>query len=738
VRDRQGEEDSARLMSGDEQRVPIDGGGGVFDTEDAAQRGGKPKQKEPPKISRGDCFDDGQINNPAAARAEIFDTEAGGSPRKPTTTGVSLEQTPQELRALREEAEAQADEDERTIERWRKTLFVFVCILELLLNMDAGVLPATISHIMTEFGLEYASAGSLGSLVYFGLVLSSPLAGYALTNFRSQRYVMVAAVTLNAAMVFAFALSNNVTLLFVARTLMGFAQAPLFIYAPVWCDEFAPEGQSATWIAILQANVAVGIMLGYMFAGTTTTQWEQPGICKALSEVPLDEAIPDCTIIETGEPGLYYNPHWREPLLVQGVMLVLYVPAMCALKGRYVNARGGKEHCFGYKFEEDMIGSLLSAGWEWLLMTLASLEHHHTGTKHIYDARIGVQERKKHRVKKLMADALLRSHKAAVDRAGAGQRGKPSHLLRDTDRVGSFDLAQDDSEDDDEVALPNDDVLGGDDERYIGDDERIKLRGDINGGGMLRRLRGRDPFTELGKVVGHDGKGAHLSNLMIGESLGMLEMFHGIFHHDDGDNMADAGLKRQLHMMATSKVFVCLTLALSGVYFCVTGMQYWITDYMTQPREQGGIGAEPELVVLCFSIASLTAPTGGVLIGGYIIDRQGGYEDASGAAAARTLRTCAVFGVLSFIFAIPSDSFLRYRSALISGTSTSGYGSCSFGEGRCFRQPPACVSMPCTPISDPSARQSACWSTTYLATALRPFSAVSLRRLLICDGVSGW
>lgn len=68
-------------------------------------------------------------------------------------------------------------------------------------------------------------------------------------------------------------------------------------------------------------------------------------------------------------------------------------------------------------------------------------------------------------------------------------------------------------------------------------------------------------------------------------------------------------LQMQLSMMAGNRVFVSLTLALSGLYFVITGLQFWVTDYMTTPVAEGGIGIDPGLVVVSFALSSLTGPT---------------------------------------------------------------------------------------------------------------------------------
>ena len=79
------------------------------------------------------------------------------------------------LKVVALEARRCAEEDEAGSHRARKLLFGSFCFLEVMANFDAGVLPATISHVMTEFDLSFSDGGALGAVVYLGLVLSSPV-----------------------------------------------------------------------------------------------------------------------------------------------------------------------------------------------------------------------------------------------------------------------------------------------------------------------------------------------------------------------------------------------------------------------------------------------------------------------------------------------------------------------------------------------------------------------------------
>ncbi len=115
---------------------------------------------------------------------------------------------------------------------------------------------------------------------------------------------------------------------------------------------------------------------------------------------------------------------------------------------------------------------------------------------------------------------------------------------------------------------------------------------------------------------------------------------------------------KQLSILARCFDWVCLTAALTCLYFVVTGIQFWITDFMVME-----IKAEYDFVVAGFALTSITAPTFGVFFGGYVIDRQGGYQE-SPKSIVNALRTIAIFGFLALVFGIPC-AFVRDKWAVI-------------------------------------------------------------------------
>ena len=113
----------------------------------------------------------------------------------------------------------------------------------------------------------------------------------------------------------------------------------------------------------------------------------------------------------------------------------------------------------------------------------------------------------------------------------------------------------------------------------------------------------------------------------------------------------DIPIWQQLRILSSSPLFLLCTFSLSGLYFVVTGIMFWITDYLISDPQ---IKADPALCIVLFAITALTAPIFGVLTGGWFIDRSGGYKDDTGQAVYLTLRTCVMFGSGAVVCAIPA------------------------------------------------------------------------------------
>ena len=228
--------------------------------------------------------------------------------------------TPQhvlEKKGIRQEAIEQEQRDIST----RKTLFVFLCILQLVMNFDSGIVPASLRALKQEFDMTDTELGLLGSLVYVGLVFSCPLTGYLLTTWKSQRKVLLLSILFNMIALVIFVAVPSKGLLMFSRFLTGLSQAPLFVYPPVWVDEFAPDESLTTWVSSLQGMAPLGVMLGYLFSFVFTESFKDPA---SMGE------------IEGPKWG------WRVATIIQIVLLIPYFFMYIKMPGRFFNSMGGE------------------------------------------------------------------------------------------------------------------------------------------------------------------------------------------------------------------------------------------------------------------------------------------------------------------------------------------------------------------------------------------------------------
>ena len=101
----------------------------------------------------------------------------------------------------------------------------------------------------------------------------------------------------------------------------------------------------------------------------------------------------------------------------------------------------------------------------------------------------------------------------------------------------------------------------------------------------------------------------------------------------------------QSKQVLTNPLYLTVTFGLCSIYFIVTGIQFWMTEYMI-----GILGIQPVIVVIVFSLTSVTAPLSGVFVGGVFADKYGGYK---GKNIVKAIKLCVAFGFISFVFAFP-------------------------------------------------------------------------------------
>jgi len=88
-----------------------------------------------------------------------------------------------------------------------------------------------------------------------------------------------------------------------------------------------------------------------------------------------------------------------------------------------------------------------------------------------------------------------------------------------------------------------------------------------------------------------------------------------------------------------------IVFSLSALYFVVTGIQYWATDYL-----ETELNGNKNVVRLQFLFTSATAPVAGVIFGGWFVEWIGGYKGTD--QRRKALGWCLFFGVLACTCAV--------------------------------------------------------------------------------------
>lgn len=103
------------------------------------------------------------------------------------------------------------------------------------------------------------------------------------------------------------------------------------------------------------------------------------------------------------------------------------------------------------------------------------------------------------------------------------------------------------------------------------------------------------------------------------------------------------GFFSDLCQIIKKKVFILCALALSNLFFIITAIQFWGSDYEKLVLCE----KEDSKILLSFAIVCITSPTFGLFFGGLISTLTGGYE------AKHSIFVCLVFGLLAGVAAIP-------------------------------------------------------------------------------------
>ena len=99
-----------------------------------------------------------------------------------------------------------------------------------------------------------------------------------------------------------------------------------------------------------------------------------------------------------------------------------------------------------------------------------------------------------------------------------------------------------------------------------------------------------------------------------------------------------------------NKIYILIVVALSALYFVVSGVQFWATAYLI-----ADVNSNEYLVMSLFVLTCSSAPILGVFFGGWYIDKHGGYQGVI--QRTKALKTLTLMSIAAIVFSFAASLF---------------------------------------------------------------------------------
>jgi len=105
----------------------------------------------------------------------------------------------------------------------RKLIFLLIFYLNILVNVDHGAIPAATTVLKRELNLDNVALGTIGSIVYLGLVLGAISAGPIFANY-SSKWIICLSLLVSCFFLYFFTVTETELPLAISRVGCGFFQ----------------------------------------------------------------------------------------------------------------------------------------------------------------------------------------------------------------------------------------------------------------------------------------------------------------------------------------------------------------------------------------------------------------------------------------------------------------------------------------------------------------------------------
>jgi MFS family permease len=103
----------------------------------------------------------------------------------------------------------------------RKIIFLLIFFVNVLINIDHGAIPAATTIMKRDLNLDNIALGTIGSLVYLGLVLGAMSAG-PIFNMYGSKWIVILSVLTSCFFLYFFTIVHSIAMLAFCRTGCGF------------------------------------------------------------------------------------------------------------------------------------------------------------------------------------------------------------------------------------------------------------------------------------------------------------------------------------------------------------------------------------------------------------------------------------------------------------------------------------------------------------------------------------
>ena len=123
-----------------------------------------------------------------------------------------------------------------------------------------------------------------------------------------------------------------------------------------------------------------------------------------------------------------------------------------------------------------------------------------------------------------------------------------------------------------------------------------------------------------------------------------------ILEHQKKTKIDEVSLREGMWKVVTNCGFLRMCISVTLLYFVVTGIQFWFSDFLITVMNM-----KKEVVFSVFTLVSISGPVVGVVFGGWLSSRLGGYNNA------KSLYFMAAISVFSIFVSVPIP-YLGYET----------------------------------------------------------------------------